>query len=221
MKELFTPARGRHWADINEFSFIAGMRVLFWLCRVFGRWPFRAVLYPVVLWYVFTKPAARAASRDYLRRMAQQDGIGWRKPGGFHVLRHFVSFAENILDKMLLWSGVLPNDAVEYQNLDLIAAQMPRAPARRGSGRRVHWRTARIERRIGERAAHAGRRTPYPGCHAHRASLAACAARRRRSPAPSPHRRRWSSGRKPVPQPVSRRLCWLARQHCPASRQAR
>ena len=31
----------RHWAQINEFSFIAGMRLLFWLGRVFGRWPFR------------------------------------------------------------------------------------------------------------------------------------------------------------------------------------
>ena len=81
MKRLFAPARGRHWAHINEFSFIAGMRLLFWLCRVFGRWPFRAVLYPVVLWYMLAKPAARAASGDYLRRMAQQDGIGWRKPG--------------------------------------------------------------------------------------------------------------------------------------------
>lgn len=124
MKQLFAPARGRHWARINEFSFIAGMRLLFWLCRVFGRWPFRAALYPVVLWYMLVKPAARAASGDYLRRMAQQGGAGWRKPGGFSVLRHFVSFAENILDKMLLWSGGLPTDAVEYRNLELIAAQI-------------------------------------------------------------------------------------------------
>jgi predicted LPLAT superfamily acyltransferase len=124
MKQLFAPARGRHWAHINEFSFITGMRLLLWLWRVFGRWPFRAVLYPVVLWYMLAKPAARAASGDYLRRMAQQDGAGWRQPGGFYVLRHFVSFAENILDKMLLWSGGLPTETVEYQNLELIAAQV-------------------------------------------------------------------------------------------------
>ncbi len=130
MKQFFAPARGRHWAHINEFSFIAGMRLLFWLYRVFGRWPFRVVLYPVVLWYMLAKPAARAASGDYLRRMAQQDGIGWRQPCGFYVLRHFVSFAENILEKMLLWSGSLPNDSVEYQNLDLIAAQVA---AKRGA----------------------------------------------------------------------------------------
>ena len=124
MKRFFAPARGRHWAQISEFSFIAGMRLLFWLCRVFGRWPFRAALYPVVLWYMLAKPAARAASGDYLLHMAQQDGIGRAKPGGFSVLRHFISFAENTLDKMLLWSGSLPNQPVEYQNLELIATQL-------------------------------------------------------------------------------------------------
>ncbi|MGH7796398.1 MAG: acyltransferase [Candidatus Binatia bacterium] len=124
MKQLFAPAHSRHWAHINEFSFIAGMRLLFWLCRVFGRWPFRAVLYPVVLWYMIAKPAARAASGDYLLRMTQPSGAGWRKLGGFYVLRHFASFAENILDKMLLWNGWLQTDAVEYQNLELITTQL-------------------------------------------------------------------------------------------------
>ena len=59
-------AGGRHWAAINESSFVAGMRLLFWVCRVFGRWPFRIVLYPVLAWYVLAKPAARRASSTYL-----------------------------------------------------------------------------------------------------------------------------------------------------------
>ena len=64
----------RHWAQIDEVSFVAGMRLLFWLGRVLGRWPFRVVLYPVLLWYAIAKPWARAASQDYLRRMAELDG---------------------------------------------------------------------------------------------------------------------------------------------------
>ena len=52
-----------HWAGFNEVSFVAGMRLLFWICRVFGRWPFRVVLYPVLLWYVLSKPRARRVSR--------------------------------------------------------------------------------------------------------------------------------------------------------------
>jgi predicted LPLAT superfamily acyltransferase len=130
MKQLFVPARGRHWAHIDEFSFVAGMRLLFWLCRVFGRWPVRAVLYPVVLWYMAAQPEARAASGEYLLRIAQNGGLGRRKPGALFVMRHFVSFAESILDKMLLWSGWIKIDSVKYANLDLIEAQVQ---AKRGA----------------------------------------------------------------------------------------
>jgi predicted LPLAT superfamily acyltransferase len=99
MTELNKPADARHWAAINEASFVAGMRLLFWICRVFGRWPFRVVLYPVLLWYVLTQPRARRASGGYLARIGRPHGV----PG---VLRHFGAFAEAILDKMLLWGGL-------------------------------------------------------------------------------------------------------------------
>ena len=89
----------RHWASINEASFVGGMRLLFWVCRVFGRWPFRTVLYPVLLWYVATQGRARRASSGYLQRVGA--------PHGFRgVVRHFGAFAESILDKMLLWGGL-------------------------------------------------------------------------------------------------------------------
>ncbi|WP_295996427.1 acyltransferase [Rugamonas sp.] len=102
-------ARGRHWASINEISFVAGMRLLFWICRVFGRWPFRVVLYPVLGWYLLTKPQPRRASGDYLRRVAGHTGR--TAPG---VLRHFAAFGEAILDKMLLWGGLFPLDGVSF-----------------------------------------------------------------------------------------------------------
>lgn len=95
----------RHWAQINEASFVAGMRFLFWICRTFGRWPFRVVLYPVLAWYVLTQPAARAASSDYLRRVRTHGKLAWINPGLAGVMRHFAAFAECILDKMLLWGG--------------------------------------------------------------------------------------------------------------------
>jgi predicted LPLAT superfamily acyltransferase len=80
-------ARRQHWAQINEFSFVSGMRLLFSTCRVLGRWPFRIVLYPVLLWYVVTKPEARASSSDYLRRVAAFKTLRV-KPGRVTVLRH-------------------------------------------------------------------------------------------------------------------------------------
>jgi predicted LPLAT superfamily acyltransferase len=108
-------ARGRHWASIDEISFVAGMRLLFLVARVFGRWPFRLFLYPVLGWYVATKPLPRRASHDYLRRVAVYSGVP--APG---VLRHFASFGESILDKMLLWGGVFRMDTVDVHGAELI-----------------------------------------------------------------------------------------------------
>jgi predicted LPLAT superfamily acyltransferase len=105
-----SPASSRHWASINEASFVGGMQFLFWVCKVFGRWPFRVVLYPVLLWYVASKPAARRASRDYLDRV----GVRTAVPAGLMgVLRHFACFAETILDKMLLWGGLFKTGTVQ------------------------------------------------------------------------------------------------------------
>ena len=124
MKQPMPASRRQHWAQINEFSFVAGMRLLFSTCRVLGRWPFRIVLYPVLLWYVVTKPDARASSSDYLRRVAAYQGGSHIKPCIVTVLRHFASFAENLLDKMLLWSGLFRTDLVKLQGKELIAAQI-------------------------------------------------------------------------------------------------
>ncbi|MBE3023115.1 acyltransferase [Janthinobacterium sp. BJB1] len=102
-----------HWAGFNEVSFVAGMRLLFWICRVFGRWPFRVVLYPVLAWYVLTNARARRVSRAYLRRVAACGGAE-----DLRVLRHFGSFAESILDKMLLWGGLFDTHSVSLHGVD-------------------------------------------------------------------------------------------------------
>jgi predicted LPLAT superfamily acyltransferase len=78
----------------------------------------------VVLWYMMTRSAARAASQDYLRRLAESGGQVSLKPGVFSVLRHFACFAESILDKMLLWSGLYRTDQVKFVGRELIMAQM-------------------------------------------------------------------------------------------------
>lgn len=101
---------GRHWSRINEVGYAGGMRLLFRIHHWCGRWPFRCALYPVLLWYVLTRPAARRASQDYLRHVGID--AGW---GG--VLRHFGAFAETILDKMLLWSGDFDGSRVQYHGL--------------------------------------------------------------------------------------------------------
>jgi len=109
----------RHWAQINEASFVGGMRLLFGIYRIGGRWPFRLVLYPVLGWYLLSKPRARRASMAYLQRLCAFDPAVARlnriRPDWSGVFRHFVAFAENILDKMLLWGGLFKiRDVVSF-----------------------------------------------------------------------------------------------------------
>jgi predicted LPLAT superfamily acyltransferase len=123
MTQPMTDTRRQHWTQISEFGSVAGMRLMFLICRILGRWPFRVVLYPVLLWYMVTKPEARASSSDYLRRVAAYQA-SHIKPGMVIVLRHFASFAENLLDKMLLWSGLFKTDRVEFHGQEQMVALM-------------------------------------------------------------------------------------------------
>ena len=115
MTQPMPATRRQHWAQINEFSFVAGMRLLFSTCRILGRWPFRIVLYPVLLWYMLTKPEARSlvdaitlGGSPRIKVLARSNPA-WSPCCA--ILRHF---AENLLDKMLLWSGLFRTDLVEF-----------------------------------------------------------------------------------------------------------
>jgi predicted LPLAT superfamily acyltransferase len=120
---MSAPVASRHWAAINEVGFVAGMRLLFWVCRVFGRWPFRILLYPILAWYVATKPRARRASKAYLARV----GTYASAPAGLAgVLRHFASFAENILDKMLLWGGLFDTGDTTFVGVEQMLSLIER-----------------------------------------------------------------------------------------------
>jgi predicted LPLAT superfamily acyltransferase len=72
------------------------------------------VLYPVVLWYWFANRAAREASLEYLQRLQQATGALGHAPGRRDTIRHFLSFAETILDKMLAVGGRYRIDRVRF-----------------------------------------------------------------------------------------------------------
>jgi predicted LPLAT superfamily acyltransferase len=93
----------RHWAKLDEVGFLFGMRLLYRVHCVLGRLPLRLALYPVVAVYWLASSEARRSSRDYLRRLTEA-GLS---PGRCASLRHFLSFAETILDKLLAWTGGL------------------------------------------------------------------------------------------------------------------
>ncbi len=86
-----------HWADLGELGSAWGLSFLYQVHRRLGRWPFRVALAPVVLWFLAFAPARRRASREFLRR------AGFSGP--LAVARHFWSFAEAVLDKLVAWNG--------------------------------------------------------------------------------------------------------------------
>ncbi len=96
---------GAHWAGVGESTFVGGMWFLFHLHRVLGRQPFRLCLCVVALYYWATRGNARRASRQYLRYLQSAHGTFGVQPGWRHELRHFFSFGESILDKLLAISG--------------------------------------------------------------------------------------------------------------------
>jgi predicted LPLAT superfamily acyltransferase len=119
-----------HWADIGESTFVAGMRFLQWVHRVFGRLPFRICLYPVVLYYWLTRGTARRASLDYLRRLHASRGVPARNPGKRASLAHLMCFAETLLDKTLAMSGHYPTGRLKFEGREAI---LPDLQARRGA----------------------------------------------------------------------------------------
>ncbi len=123
-KQVGAESKTRHWAQINEASFVAGMRLLFWVCRVFGRWPFRVLLYPVLMWYLIAKPVARKTSQEYVQRLNAHGLNPPMKSGWLSAMRHFAAFAESILDKMLLWGGLFNTDEAVIFGADKVLADV-------------------------------------------------------------------------------------------------
>lgn len=98
-----------HWAKIGEAGFVGGMRFLLWVHRRLGDAPFRAILFVVMLWFFATRRIARRASLEYLHKLYQESGGTTPAPTRRNSFRHFMRFADTILDKFLAFSGELKN----------------------------------------------------------------------------------------------------------------
>lgn len=88
----------RDWRSHKERSTRFMVGVIVWLATHAYRPLVRPLLYPIVAYFVLTSPAARAASRDYLRR-----ALG-RPAGARDLWRHFFWFASCTLDRIFFLS---------------------------------------------------------------------------------------------------------------------
>lgn len=97
-----------HWSGEPERRGQIGLRFMLALWRYGGRLPFTLLLWPVVAVYWLTGVTARRASQGYLRRLvacAHRRQIAL--PPSLNSYRHFLRFAESMLDKMASWRGDL------------------------------------------------------------------------------------------------------------------
>ncbi|MDR2016902.1 MAG: acyltransferase [Burkholderiales bacterium] len=90
-----------HWAKMQEAGGLTGMRILLFVYRVCGRWPFRFLLFFVLLWFYARRRIAREASRDYLQRLHDFSGGATPAPTRRNIFRHFLAYSEILLDKLL------------------------------------------------------------------------------------------------------------------------
>jgi predicted LPLAT superfamily acyltransferase len=113
-----------HWASMGEWSMVWGMRFLLRVYLVLGRTVLQWFLYPVVSYYWLVNKPGREASRAYLKRVAMLSPASGLTGSLRDSYRHFISFANAIIDKLAAWSGALSLADVDYRGRDSLLAQV-------------------------------------------------------------------------------------------------
>lgn len=117
------PPPERAWSGIAERGSMGALRFIRWVYATFGRQFTLAFLKLVVAYFFVTGRAVRRASQDYLRTL-------WAAPGGhaalgtrpnlYHAYRHLHEFAEQVVDRMIVWSGDTDLIEVDYAGTELL-----------------------------------------------------------------------------------------------------
>ncbi len=110
-----------HWSQQRESGSGGGVgiQVLLFIHRMFGRAVFRVCLYPVMAWFFVSQRQAREASKTFLVATHRHGATAFRSsPTWRDSFRHFYAFGEALLDKLLAWSGRIPNDAIDFPQQD-------------------------------------------------------------------------------------------------------
>lgn len=87
-----------NWAAQGERSNRLALWTIAFIARYLGRGAARALLYPIIAYYLFA-PSLRRHSRDYLRRVLPYPPRLW------HIARHLHTFAATLLDRVFFLTG--------------------------------------------------------------------------------------------------------------------
>lgn len=114
-----------HWARIEERGVYAGLSIMLWTHRLFGRRAFGLLLYPVIGYFFLAGRSTRRASLDFLRNVHDHTHASYGQsemPGWRHAFQHFLSFGDALLDKLEAWSGRIGEDDIVYHNREIFDA---------------------------------------------------------------------------------------------------
>ncbi|MCG8316632.1 MAG: glycosyl transferase [Pseudomonadales bacterium] len=118
----------QHWSQLEEKGTYWGIRLLFGIYRWLGRVALMPVLYPVVFYFFLFGKEARQSSLLYLQRVfAFRASEGARQPtqqptkiSHWQSFRHFMMFAQSILDKIGSWAGKISYESVDFPSRDAL-----------------------------------------------------------------------------------------------------
>jgi len=86
------------WRNRAERGNVAGIKFMLWLSTAFGRGPARLFVRILAFYYTLFSRGARDATRDYLRRVGEDDSFG-------RVYQQILRFSQVTLDSLFLMSG--------------------------------------------------------------------------------------------------------------------
>ena len=94
----------KHWANQKEKAGgVLGVKILLTIYRIGGRALFLPILYPVIFCYYLASKKQRQYSKEFFQNVnckLQKLGQPCQK---FSSFRHFLSFADMVLDKFNAW----------------------------------------------------------------------------------------------------------------------
>ena len=108
------------WAATRERGTFVMMRLMAFGLAVLSRPLATPVVHAATLYFFLFGTGARAASRDYLRRVARAFPDSGVSPSLACSYRHFVAFTHAILDKLDAWAGRLDGSRVHYECEDTL-----------------------------------------------------------------------------------------------------
>jgi predicted LPLAT superfamily acyltransferase len=118
-----TSIRSTTWSGIAERGSLGALRFIRWYYETLGRRATIAFLTPVTAYFFLTGRNLRRASMDYLRTLwaapGGRDALR-AKPGWRDVFRHVHEFAEQVLDRMIVWSGDTQIIEVDYDGTEIL-----------------------------------------------------------------------------------------------------